>query len=257
MHLYEIETSYLKVIHQVELAMAQMQSRISGGKLLAKFPDRIKTLLSTSLLDFNSRIGSSASMIRERTEKAKLIRDSVLGSASRLFDQQMFLVELQQLQKLKKQLEKLYQSTDEVSKGDLQALARRALFEFKTAASELEESSIGLKVPDAKLTDYSSKVDLITKEFVDSPDAKLIELKKLEKKTRNENSKKKSGGIGQMFGVGLSIVGMLRPHGYGNLQGFLSYATSIIGLPIDFLLGVQNDGDSLEVRSSKWIIVSM
>jgi hypothetical protein len=47
--------------------------------------------------------------------------------------------------------------------------------------------------------------------------------------------------------VSLSLVGMLRPPGFGNLQGFVGYATSLLGLPLDLLLGVQNDGDSPEV----------
>jgi hypothetical protein len=36
---------------------------------------------------------------------------------------------------------------------------------------------------------------------------------------------------------------MLRPPGFGNLQGYLGYATSLLGLPLDLLLGVHNDGN--------------
>ena len=46
----------------------------------------------------------------------------------------------------------------------------------------------------------------------------------------------------------LSLVGMLRPPGYGNLQGFVGYSgLSMFGVPVETLLGVQNDGDAPEV----------
>eukprot|EP01035_Chromulina_nebulosa_P018117 gene18117-23771_t len=40
---------------------------------------------------------------------------------------------------------------------------------------------------------------------------------------------------------------MFRPPGYGNLQGYANYATSLAGLPFDLLFGVQNDGESPEI----------
>ena len=49
---------------------------------------------------------------------------------------------------------------------------------------------------------------------------------------------------------------MLRPPGFGNLQGYMGYSTSMLGLPLDLLLGVQNDGDSPEVGHTfvPWMI---
>jgi hypothetical protein len=49
----------------------------------------------------------------------------------------------------------------------------------------------------------------------------------------------------------LQLVGMLRPPGYGNLQGYVGYSTGLLGLPLDLLFGFQNDGDSPEVRGSR------
>jgi hypothetical protein len=58
---------------------------------------------------------------------------------------------------------------------------------------------------------------------------------------------RKRKGLAKALGVSLSLVGMLRPPGFGNLQGFVGYATSLLGLPLDLMVGVQNDGDSPEV----------
>lgn len=237
-------------MHQVELAIAQLQKRVSNGKLLARFPDRVATLLSTSLMDFNKRAGQSSALIREKTEKARSIRDSIVTGANKLFEQQLVVVELQQLQKVKFALEKLYQSTagDEISKAKFQQLVRKALFDFKIACNNLEDESIGLKLSNQRIQDFNAKVDLLVKDFPESPEAKLIELKNMENKLNDKPASKNGKTFSEIFGVGLSIVGMLRPHGYGNLQGFLTYATSLVGFPVDFMLGVQNDGDSLEVR---------
>ena len=74
------------------------------------------------------------------------------------------------------------------------------------------------------------------------------------KKKHNKKPKKtpkKKGGIGlgknRAVNIGLNLVGMLRPPGFGNLQGFVGYQTGIFGLPLDLLFGVQNDGDSPEI----------
>ena len=64
----------------------------------------------------------------------------------------------------------------------------------------------------------------------------------MDKQTKKPKKKK-----GRAVNLGLSLVGMLRPPGYGNLQGFAGYSTGLFGLPLDLLLGVQNDGDSPEV----------
>jgi hypothetical protein len=63
----------------------------------------------------------------------------------------------------------------------------------------------------------------------------------------NAGRGRKRKGLAKALGVSLSLVGMLRPPGFGNLQGFVGYATSLLGLPWGLLLGVQNDGDSPEV----------
>jgi hypothetical protein len=48
--------------------------------------------------------------------------------------------------------------------------------------------------------------------------------------------------------MGLQLVGMLRPPGYGNLQGYVSYHTGLWNWPLELLFGFHNDGDSPEVN---------
>jgi hypothetical protein len=86
----------------------------------------------------------------------------------------------------------------------------------------------------------------MAKEFGESSFGRLEQLKKVEKL-----AKKQGGGSGskgkRAINLGLNLVGMLRPPGYGNLQGFVGYSTALLGLPLELLMGVHNDGDSPEV----------
>ena len=72
----------------------------------------------------------------------------------------------------------------------------------------------------------------------------------MKKKSKGNNSGRgrKRKGIAKLLGVSFQLVGMLRPPGFGNLQGYIGYASSLLGFPLDLLLGIQNDGDSPEVR---------
>ncbi len=224
-----------------------MQKRVNVGRILANFPERVKGIISAALMDFSHRINFSTLMVRERTEKARMIRDTILSGALKLLEQQVYILEIQHILSLKKDLQNLYlKSNNDVPMIDLQKLARQSLWDFKAAVALLQDDSIGLNVPDVKSSEYAVKADAIVKDFADSPEGRMLELKKIEGKLNKSQKKRK--GLFEMLGVSLSIVGMLRPHGFGNLQGLLTYATSFLGLPLDFMLGLQNDGDSLEVR---------
>ena len=57
--------------------------------------------------------------------------------------------------------------------------------------------------------------------------------------------------LGVKFGLGL--VGMLRPPGFGNIQGYIAHNTGLFGVPIELLLGFMNDGDANEVRTNSYL----
>lgn len=233
---------------QVEAAIVQMQRRVSSGKVLAKFPERIKELMTSILNEFNKKV-SGTTMVRERGERARMLRDYILSAALRLFDHQVLIKEAEVFRKAKKELVKIYNNREGPSTEMIQNLQRKGLFDFQASMSEIEDESIGLVVSEEKVSEYANKLETLIKDFPESPEAKLIEIKQMEKQV-TEKPKKKKRGAAKIFGISLSLVGMLRPPGFGNLQGFIGYATSMFGLPLDLLLGVQNDGDSPEVSKN-------
>lgn len=244
--LYVIEVSYNELLLQAEAAVVQMQRRVGSGRVLADFPKRIKQLIASILTEFNKKV-SGTIMVRERAERARMLRDYIFSAAIRLFDHQVLIKEAEVFRKAKKELVKIYSTKEGPSTEQIQNLQRKGLFDYRASMSQLEEETLGLTVAEERVTDYSEKLDGLIKEFPESAEAKLIEIKQLEKQVMEKPKKKKKRNAAKMLGISLSLVGMLRPPGFGNLQGFIGYATSLFGLPLDLLLGVQNDGDSPEV----------
>jgi len=251
-------------------------------------------------------------LIRERTQKALLLKDMIISMAGNLFDSQIALLDYQITNQLKTQLIALAkeeqqplqslqqeeaqeteaaEETEEaaepskktpgLSADRMQQLLRNTVFAFETSVHTLEDNAVeGLTFDPSKekIKEFTNKWEQMIKEFPESVEMKLLELQKVERSvihatagttpatrkrggkrgsrrlpmqpSTDEEGKKKIFGLFKAFNIGLQLVGMLRPPGYGNLQGFIGYATSLVGLPLDLLLGVMNDGDSIEVSNN-------
>lgn len=50
--------------------------------------------------------------------------------------------------------------------------------------------------------------------------------------------------------MGLGLVGMIRPPGLGNIQGYFGYTLAALGVPINLLFGFQNNGEDFNVSTS-------
>ena len=255
-----IESAYTAGVAQADVAISQWQARVASGRTVGNFAERVALLLSAAKTDFNKKVvaGATQLAVRERGQRMSMLTGHILAAARRLFRQQQLIIEFAVTNDFRNALTKLVAREDltaaEQKEQEQQAL-RRAIFDYKAMAAKLEDSALGLVVDDERLSDVTAALEEIMREFPESPAAKLEEVRKVERQARRQSSGSGGGGDGKRrkglakaLGVSLSLVGMLRPPGYGNLQGFIGYATSLLGLPLDLLLGVQNDGDSPEVQ---------
>lgn len=248
--MFIIETAFSQNLQQAETALAQMQVRISEGKSIANFARRVDSLLLTTLGDFNRRVLGSP-LVRERIERAKYLRSFIVSATQKMFFQIVQFKELEYTRLFQKELVAIYRKYDQDEKSQelmthsVKQLIRKFGFDYKAALTDIEDEGLGFVVLEGEVREFTEKIEAIANAFPESADAKLIELRKMEKAVSKppRKKKRKMGGLG----FSLSLVGMLRPPGYGNLQGFCGYSTSMFGVPLDFLVGVQNDGDSLEV----------
>jgi hypothetical protein len=114
------------------------------------------------------------------------------------------------------------------------SLRKQALI-FETIADDLQVPALGL-TKDKAVRDVTPKLNDALDAFPDSPAAKL---KRTQSTLRVINKQRKTPGK-RSFDVGVDLVAMLRPDGFGSLQGFAMYQLPG-GHSLTF--GVQNDAD--------------
>ena len=199
------------------------------------------TSLLNYLLSFSSTI-IGALTVRDRADRARQLEDYLLTAVTELFRQQLAILQSSTTTSFRRALVKLASSAEGLKPDEEQQALRKALFDLRAAASDMEIESLGLTSA-AMQAEMSSSLQALATEFPETAAAKLEEVKKIEKQTKKPAKKKGKRGINPS----LNLVGMLRPPGFGNLQGFLGYSTGLLGLPLELLLGVQNDGDSPEI----------
>lgn len=245
-----------------DVSIGQWQGRVASGRIVGKFAQRAQQLLTAVRKDFHLRAatGEALQLVRERGERLRMLREHVLVAANRLFMQQLMVAEFAVVDGFRKDIARLAAREDlseEVLKEQEQAALRKAVFLYRTKVTDLEDSALGLTLSEERVAELTATLENILRDFPESPTAKLEEVRKVERLARRGKAGgdmpatgrgRKRKGLAKALGVSLGLVGMLRPPGYGNLQGFIGYATSLLGLPLDLLLGVQNDGDAPEVR---------
>lgn len=266
MQMYELEKAYFFYLQQSELALAQMQQRIADGKSVSNFAMRVQKLLLSVLSDFNGQVKGNT-LIRERISRSRNLREFILSMSQHFLEQLWQIARMNAAKKFKSELKNIYRQgeffsdqndqknaelIERYSNDELVQLAiRKSVDELSNAVTELQNEKVGLKISEESFDSFTSELEELAKGFPDSAEARFIEKQKIDKISQDgiekkSRRKKKFGG----FGVNLSLVGMLRPPGFGNFQGYLAHANQIFGLPVEFLLGVQNDGDSVEVFSN-------
>lgn len=89
-------------------------------------------------------------------------------------------------------------------------------------------------------------------EFPRSPEGRLELLKQAEKSEHSggltgtiSNHRHKFPSLKFSFG----LVAMVRPPGTGNLQAVFNYATELMRYPVNFVLGIENNGEQGDVSS--------
>jgi hypothetical protein len=238
--LYIVDQAYTNGMTQLESVISQFRSRVGQGKLVGKFNDRVQKLHETVQKAFYDAT-QGCIMVKERAERAQLLSNSLATSTSNLFRQQLSLAQVKITAEFKDELIKIAQK-DSVADDEEQQALRKSLFNFRTMIADLEVDIFGLSANEFN-EELSTSLQTILTEFPESPAAKLEAARKMEKAAKKPRKKKGERAVN----IGLNLVGMLRPPGYGNLQGFCGYSTGLFGLPFDIMLGVQNDGDSPEI----------
>jgi hypothetical protein len=175
----------------------------------------------------------------ERRAQLQQLLDTAIQQA---FAGQLSNLERLTLKRFNAQLLKTVNSNESVETvmGHNAATMRKEALLFEKAMEYLEVPLLGL-TKDKPSRDLSSKLNNALDAFPDSPAAKLQRTQQVRKVVRKEKSPGDRG-----ISVGLDLVAMLRPDGFGSLQGYAGYQLPG-GNSITF--GVHNDADDPQVIS--------
>ena len=209
---------------------------------MGKFGDRVQQLLTSVRKGYSARTAGVV-IVRDRADRARQLEEYLLAAVTELFRQQLIVLQSATTATFRKALINLAGSEAGLRPEEEQQALRKTLFDLRAAVTELEVEALGLTSA-AMQAEMSTALQALATEFPESAAARLEDLRKVEKQTKRPPKKKGKRAIN----LALNLVGMLRPPGFGNLQGFVGYNTAFFGLPLEMLLGVQNDGDSPEVR---------
>lgn len=218
-------------------------SRVISEKIVSNFGHRVEEIANHMQKKFLEKT-QGVTMSRTRASRIRQLFDSFKLSVSFLFHEQLEILQRTFQQKCRKLLERDFRKEGKLLDASKERILNELIIDFEKQARSLDVPLFGL-LSKKKIDDVKSMLQTSIEEFPESAVAKLISLQVLDKNIQARNRQKKKGSRGIL--PSFTIVGLLRPPGYSNFQGYLTLASSMMGFPLDVLLGVQNDGDSLEV----------
>ncbi|KAL3942492.1 MAG: hypothetical protein SGARI_000248 [Bacillariaceae sp.] len=232
-----VSNAHVKQSKSARAKIAVWKSRAARGLWSDGFGADAEAMRKRILSSFDSETLLAAGLplvasyrLEMRNQLAALVDSSIAD----LFDAQVVNLEVRTLKRLHAQLlKKMGKVPVEEVPSENAAAIRAAMFAFDTTMKDLEVPSLSLiktkacRDMEAKLTDEVATFD-------DSPAAQIKRMKKVTEVTSKE---KKPGQRSVDFG--LDLVAVLRPDGYGSLQGYAGYQLG--GNSITF--GIHNDAD--------------
>ena len=235
--------AYSRASRTSRAKMAMWKHRVSRGLLVDKFGPNADSLMMRTLDLFDRDTMAAAGLPgagEKRLEMRAKLQERTENAIKELFASQMTILEKSTLKKFNNVLLRRLGRDSEDSKDFFESNAaalRTASFAFETTASTLEAPSLSLSKSKA-VQDMTGKLNNALMTFPDSPAAKIKSMKKIEQ-TVSKQKKPSEGSID----FALDFVAMIRPDGFGNLQGFAGYQLG----PHSVTVGVHNDADDPQV----------
>lgn len=231
-----VGNAYSKYARTARAKIVTWKNRVARGLLVEGFGTDAETLRKKVLGSFDSETLAAAGLplvAPYRLEMRSQLANLVDSSIREVFAIQVGNLEKSTIKKLRAQLLKKLDVPVEDAPSENASAMRAASFAFDSTMTDLEVPSLSLTKAKA-CRDMESKLTDEVMGFADSPTAQIKRTKKVTKVTRKE---KKPGQ--RSIDFGLDLVAMLRPDGFGSLQGFAGYQLG--GNSITF--GVHNDAD--------------
>ncbi len=225
--------------------LSAWKSRAGRNLTVDKFGSAAADLLKRTMESFDrdtiSAAGIPGSIASYRLEVRSKLKGRVESAIRELFKLQTEILEKSILKKFNAMLLRKFKDNEGTEQfyNDNEAAVRSAAFAFDTAMEDLEVPSLSLTKSKAS-QEMSNKLNTALLTFPDSPAARLKLMKQV---SRAVNKQKQP--TERSVDLGLDLVAMIRPDGFGNLQGFGGYQLG----GNNIIVGVHNDADEPGVIS--------
>lgn len=231
-----VGNAYSKYARTARAKIVGWKNRVARGLWVEGFGTDAETLRKRVLGSFDSETLAAAGLplvAPYRLEMRSQLSSLVDSSIREVFASQVTNLEKSTIKKLRAQLLKKLDVPVEDAPSENASAMRAASFSFDSTISDLEVPSLSL-TKDKACREMEAKLTDEIMGFADSPAAQIKRTKKVTKVT---NKEKKPGQ--RSIDFGLDLVAMLRPDGFGSLQGFAGYQLG--GNSVTF--GIHNDAD--------------
>lgn len=221
--------------------IASWKTRVARGLWVDGFGKEAEALRKRVLGTFDGETLPAAGLplvAAYRLEMRSQLQSLVDSAIEDLYSAQIVNLEKVTEKRLQKQLVRTVNEPSESAMDTNAAAMRTESYQFESIAEDLQVPALGLTKEKA-VRDMSSKLNDVLTGFPDSPLAKIKRAQSMIK-TANKERKPSSRAID----FGLDLVAVLRPDGFGSLQGFAGYNLPG-GNTITF--GVHNDADDPQV----------
>jgi hypothetical protein len=228
--------SYGKQARAARAKIVSWKARTARGLLVDAFGREAALLRNRVLGTFEKETLSAAGLplvANYRLEQRTRLKALLDTAVEEVFAAQVHNLEQSTLKRFNAGLLRTMNDPVESVMDSNAAALRKETFTFETLMDDLEVPGLGLtKVKAAR--ELTAKLNDALVAFPDSPAAKI---KRTGRVNKVVNKEKKPGQRGVDFGV--DLVAVLRPDGFGSLQGFAGYQMG--GNSLTF--GVHNDAD--------------
>jgi len=226
--------------------LSSWKSRTGRDLTVDSFGTAAAQLMKRTMESFDretiSAAGIAGSVASYRLEVRSKLQGRIESAIRELFKLQVEILEKSTLKKFSGMLLRKHGKDNEGTEkfyNDNAAAVRSAAFAFDNAMEDLEVPSLSLTKSKAS-QEMSNKLNTALLTFPDSPAARLKDMKQI---STVVNKQKKP--TERSVDLGLDLVAMIRPDGFGNLQGFGGYQLG----GNNIIVGVHNDADEPGVIS--------
>jgi hypothetical protein len=252
----KIRQAYAQQAKTVRASLAAWKAQVARGGYVQGFGPQAEQLRSRTLqrfaqetrdaLGWTSGTASSdgsapttfTTLPRYRFELQQQLANLVDAAIRNVFQGQVANLEKSTVKNLQDQLMKTEASSNvEAIPNEQKAAMRSAALSFDMIMDSLEVPSLGLTKAKASRT-VSAKLSDVVEGFPNSPRMQLKRLGQVQKKANKQRKPQE-----RAIDVGLDLVAMLRPDGFGSFQGFCGYQLGGNSITV----GVHNDADDPQV----------